>query len=377
MATAPGPSDYDRATANLNAFGGALVQLINELLRDRGVHVHRVDFRVKERTSATRKIRDADDRYSGFDDLHDLLGVRLVTYFEDEVDVVADVLLPELAVDERLSVDKRASLDPDRFGYVSLHYVATLTDARARLGEYRRFAGRRFELQIRSILQHAWAEIEHDLGYKPAGAIPRDVRRRFSRLAGLLELADDEFARLRRELQNYEESVGRKLNVNPSALLVDQSTVEALVRSGGVRGLSEAVAEVFGAKIVGAGEGESAKYRQYISKRAQELVALGVTDVRTLQQLIDTWRSHVVLFAHHWLRVDGGHPDIQAFHPAIGLFYLTYCLAANSSEPSMRAFLAARSIGASDSLVRDIEWTWHRVVQRLGPPPHVEAPALD
>jgi hypothetical protein len=61
------------------------------------------------------------------------------------------------------------------------------------LVEYSTHTGVQFEVQIRSTLQHAWAEIEHDRGYKSEVEVARAVRRRFSRLAGLLELADYEF----------------------------------------------------------------------------------------------------------------------------------------------------------------------------------------
>jgi ppGpp synthetase/RelA/SpoT-type nucleotidyltranferase len=109
----------------------------------------------------------------------------------------------EFVVDRTNSVDKRTLLDPDRFGYQSLHYVAALSVARTGLAEYGRFTGLRVEIQIRSTLQHAWAEIEHDLGYKSAAGVPRDIRRRFSRIAGLLELADEEFSVIRRDLDAY------------------------------------------------------------------------------------------------------------------------------------------------------------------------------
>ena len=84
-------------------------------------------------------------------------------------------------------------LEDERFGYQSVHYLVRLTRARAELAEYQRFARAITEVQVRTILQHAWAEIEHDIQYKSSAAIPRDIRRRFMALAGMLELADREF----------------------------------------------------------------------------------------------------------------------------------------------------------------------------------------
>jgi len=49
------------------------------------------------------------------------------------------------------------------------------------------------EIQVRTVLQHAWAEIEHDIQYKSTITIPTEIRRRFVALAGMLEIADREF----------------------------------------------------------------------------------------------------------------------------------------------------------------------------------------
>lgn len=90
--------------------------------------------------------------------------------------------------------DKSDELEADeRFGYRSVHYLAKLRDSRAQLLEYKRFAGLVVEIQARTILQHAWAEIEHDVQYKARTALPAEVRRRFMSLAGMLEVADREF----------------------------------------------------------------------------------------------------------------------------------------------------------------------------------------
>ena len=107
-----------------------------------------------------------------------LYGARLITYFADEVEHLASLVETEFEIDRVNSVDKRQTQEPDRFGYLSVHYIAELKDTRTSLPEYRRFKGVKFEVQVRSILQHTWAEIEHDLQYKNVEAIPRELRRR-------------------------------------------------------------------------------------------------------------------------------------------------------------------------------------------------------
>ena len=60
---------------------------------------------------------------------------------------------------------------------------------------------------MRTILQHAWSAMEHDIGYKASVQLPPEYLRQFSRLAGMLELADDEFSRIRTMMSRYSREV--------------------------------------------------------------------------------------------------------------------------------------------------------------------------
>ncbi|MGB9121805.1 MAG: hypothetical protein WCE73_14380, partial [Candidatus Angelobacter sp.] len=194
--------------------------------------MHSVTSRVKERIKLEEKIQRENKEYRSLDAITDVVGVRIITHFEDEVDKVGTVIEREFSIDRDNSIDKRKILDPDRFGYLSLHYISKIRGDRCRLIEYRQFEGLICEIQIRSILQHAWAEIEHDLGYKAKSVVPAPVKRRFSRLAGLLELADSEFSRLRDDLQLYSEQVKRSIDTGRAAEInIDKVSVETLIKS--------------------------------------------------------------------------------------------------------------------------------------------------
>ena len=78
-------------------------------------------------------------------------------------------------------------------------------------------------------MQHAWAEIEHDLGYKSKEDIPDQYRRQFSRLAGLIELADDNFLQLKNNINNYEQEIREKLPTSKKELPIDSSTLMTYV----------------------------------------------------------------------------------------------------------------------------------------------------
>ena len=120
------------------------------------------------------------------------MGLRVITFYTDEVDKVAAIAKRIFDIDWQESVDKRKLHQVDSFGYSSLHYICQLKSG-----------GPRFELQMRTALQHVWSTIEHDTGYKGDVKIPPEYIRQFNRLAGMLELVDDEFSRLRTVLTDY------------------------------------------------------------------------------------------------------------------------------------------------------------------------------
>jgi len=122
----------------------------------------------------------------------DQAAIRIITFFPRTIKSIDEMLQNEFSVIEHF--DKGENLiEEERFGYQSVHYLITMDPVRTALPEYQRFRTAKIEVQVRTILQHAWAEIEHDIQYKSSATIPRDIKRRFMSLAGLLEIADREF----------------------------------------------------------------------------------------------------------------------------------------------------------------------------------------
>ncbi|MEN6412211.1 MAG: hypothetical protein ABFC84_05510 [Veillonellales bacterium] len=180
-------------------FTNKVQELLTSLFVEKNIHIHLIASRVKKEASLKNKINRK--KYTDIQDITDLCGIRIITYFEDDIEQVSKIIQNTFVVDQVNSVDKRKLLAPTQFGYLSLHYVVSLKSSQLHQSEYEIFKNCKIEIQIRTILQHAWAEIEHDLEYKPQIAISYDARRSFSRLASLLELADIEFRRLRDKLQ--------------------------------------------------------------------------------------------------------------------------------------------------------------------------------
>jgi putative GTP pyrophosphokinase len=119
------------------------------------------------------------------------------------------------------------------------------------LTEYRAFGSRKAEIQIRSILQHAWAEIEHDLGYQRKIAVPAEVRRRFSRIAGILELVDQEFIGLRDDIVGYSETIKDKIANTPEYVGINKDSIAVyLFNSPIARRIDSAISEILGIQLI-------------------------------------------------------------------------------------------------------------------------------
>ena len=181
-------------------------------------------------------------------------------------------------IDEENSIDKGKLLDPDRFGYLSLHYVVSFLPSRLSLTEYRNFAEYKAEIQIRSILQHTWAEIEHDLGYKTKLAVPREVQRQFSRLAGLLELADDEFISIRNKLKQYEVNIAKVIDESPASALINKASLIEFIKSNKIaNSLDRKIAAIDSSKVT---------YNEsYFDDIPAELAYVGIHNMSDLNSL--------------------------------------------------------------------------------------------
>ncbi len=315
--------EYQVRRPLLEALGLKLEALFNECLAANGIRVHSVTHRVKEPESLERKLTNADGLDS-LDSVTDLLGLRVITYFPDDVDRVAMVIQAETEVDGARSTDKRASLDPDRFGYLSLHYIARVDASRRDLPEYRRFAGVVFEVQIRSILQHAWAEIEHDLGYK-AQVIPARARRQFSRLAGLLELGDDEFRRIRDDLAAYSKEAASAVVEAPETTPIDAETVIQFAAS------SKRVQRLDKVWAVAYGRDYDPLWTDDTGRRSKNLLAVGLRSIGEVDRALRTHETVLEEFMKGWA-ASTGPSTIKKIGLGHSLFFLGYLLAGISGD---------------------------------------------
>lgn len=226
----PWDDAYRRDLSSYESCAEKLKLLVEDILDEAGIEVVAVESRAKDLDSFVRKVERKKDKYKNpLADVTDLIGVRVIAYYLEDVDRIAKLLHKEFDVDPDNSTDKLEEMEPDRFGYRSVHYVLSLSKKRAGLAEWGVFGGKRAEVQLRTATQHAWAAVEHKLSYKRTREAPRDLRRRLTRLSALFELADEQFSVVRAELEKVEAQYDSDVRGGNLDIPVDTASLEAFV----------------------------------------------------------------------------------------------------------------------------------------------------
>lgn len=177
--------------------------ILSKRIKEAGIEISNVTNRAKTLNSFLEKL-ELKSYQEPFDEITDFAGVRVVCLYRDDIVSIEKIVGEEFEIVEK--VDKLTEKEPDQFGYGAIHYII-------RLG--RKLSGARYddlkdlvcEVQVRTVLQDAWAIIDHHLVYKREAAVPKTLQRKLNSLSGLFETADDQFLQIRDKRLAYVEKV--------------------------------------------------------------------------------------------------------------------------------------------------------------------------
>lgn len=219
--------NFKIARANFERFRRKLKPLIEELTEASGIDVVTIESRTKTDESFREKVTREGKKYDNpLIEVTDIVGVRIICYFNEDIDKLLKAFRREFMIDESASVDKKPRFN--ELGYISRHLIISLGDDRAKLSEYKDFKDMRCEVQIRTVAQHAWAAIEHKYNYKHKTKLEEPVKRRLFRIQAVLEICDDEFSRLRVEVDTGRRSLKKKIGQGESIKIYAESLIAFL-----------------------------------------------------------------------------------------------------------------------------------------------------
>jgi putative GTP pyrophosphokinase len=192
---------YNSIEVQLNSIAEAILSEVNEMLTTK-LNLERITKRVKSRNRFVLKSLKTENgvpKYPNpFIEVQDLIGLRMIVFYKSDVIKYSEIVSKFLD-----RVEKKYVIPDDvkSFGYEGYHMICRIPEHILKSFRSYNPIPQFFELQIKTLYQHAWAEAEHDLGYKPDSIISDEDKRRISFVAaqswGADEILDELYRRLK------------------------------------------------------------------------------------------------------------------------------------------------------------------------------------
>lgn len=204
---------YRQQRPTYESFAQGLIVLVKSILEANNIKYHLIEGRAKEIDSFKNKIEIKKGKYKDpLSEIMDLCGIRIIVYYQIDIDKIDKLIKDNFDVDPLNSIDKSTILKSNEFGYLSNHYIIRINSSRVHLPEWKKFKDLNAEIQLRTVLQHSWAAISHELEYKSKFDIPEILKRKLFRLAGLFELADEEFVQVKQRQVELTQAIVKKVD---------------------------------------------------------------------------------------------------------------------------------------------------------------------
>lgn len=226
---------YARVFPENQKYETSIYNAVVARMKDDGLNFHQVRSRTKDLDSLRKKLLksvNGTPKYSaGVQDIDDLIGIRIITFLHTDIGSVVSALKGKFDCIEDIDKTEQTK-DSGAIGYGGRHLVLKVPQIDPPEG-CKTCVGQRFEVQIRTVLQHAWAEFEHDIRYKGQHAIPPRAHRAFSVAGALIDLADQQFALIQELLVDLDRQATSKdstLDSQQSEPLTGEKIQELLLR---------------------------------------------------------------------------------------------------------------------------------------------------
>lgn len=198
-----------------------------------------------------------------------------------------------------------------------------------------------FEIQMRTALQHVWATMNHDTGYKSGVEIPKEHLRNLNRIAGMLELADEQFSHIRREINDYRRNVQSLVaSGNFDDVPLNGDTFRSYLALDPYRALITRIADINQAEV----------YKDNFIRYLDVLLKMGFTTLGSLDRLKKECAEGAYQLALH--QFAGTDLDILAYSVALQNLCIVHLINHDGSVHGLQQFFMMLGDTAESSRLR-------------------------
>lgn len=248
----------------------SVITILTNLLDNNDLQYLSLSGRTKNKQSILEKISRKGYKKPETQ-MTDISGIRVIVFLESDIKKVCEIIETSFNVDRENSLNQDERLSTNQIGYRSVHYVCDLGVDRIKLPEFIDFSSSKFEIQVRTVLQHAWAELAHDRNYKFSGKLPPEIERNLYLYAGMLEITDKGFNDLSILIENHVQEVHDKNTEGDLDYTLDTLSLRQFVESWASKNKLEVTDTLF---------------KSDLSELILELEQFGITNAKDLNAII-------------------------------------------------------------------------------------------